>query len=296
MKKPAQFLFLAIILLSSCINKEAGTQTGFIRAGHHNVYYESTGKGESVFLLHAGLLDHTMWTEQVKALSKHYRVITIDQPYHGKTTGTDTTLLVQDLIKIVLDSLNIQKTSLVGLSMGASSAQDFMIAYPGRVNKVVLISSGINGYEKDHPMDSVSMYWYPLFKQALKDGDTVAAAKEFTKAWAEGIYRKTDSLKLPVSKFVYKLSLGNLHTHKMEGWPILNENPTAMEKLSSVHVPVFVIDGDKDLPYILNCSAHLKKSIPGAQHKTIKDVAHMLNLEKPEELNRLLSDFLGEKK
>ena len=295
MKKTSQLLFFAIILLFSCIDKETATLTGFIQAGHHNVYYESTGKGDAVLLLHAGLLDHTMWAEQVKVLSQHYRVITIDQPYHGKTTGSDTTLLVQELIRIVLDSLGVQKTSLAGLSMGASAAQDFMIAYPYRVNKVILISAGINGYEKEHVMDSVSMYWYPLFKQALSDGDTAAAAKEFTKAWAEGIYRKADSLKSPASKFVYHLSLGNLRTHKMEGWPMLNEKPTAMEKLGSVHLPVLVIDGDKDLPYILNCSANLEKNIQGAGHKTIKDVAHMLNLEKPEELNKLLSDFLESK-
>ena len=295
MKNASPLLLLAIILLCSCKDNTTGTQTGFIRAGHHHVYYESTGTGDAVLLLHAGLLDHTMWAEQVKALSQHYRVVTIDQPYHGKTTGTDTTLLVQDLIKMVLDSLGVQNTSLAGLSMGAASAQDFMIAYPERVNKVILISAGINGYEKEHAMDSVSMYWYPLFEQALRNGDSAAAAKAFTKAWAEGIYREADSLKSPASKFVYRLSLDNIRSHKMEGWPRLNEKPTAMEKLSSVHLPVLVIDGDKDLPYILNCSAYLEKNIPGAQRKTIKDAAHMLNLEKPEELNTLLFDFLKSK-
>jgi 3-oxoadipate enol-lactonase len=285
-------LLLAVVFVISCNNAKQQIKTGSIKAGNFEIYYERVGKGDAILLLHAGLQDHTMWMEQVKALSAQYEVITADLPYHGKTMGTDTTALAQDIIKILLDSLHLQKVSIAGLSMGASVTQDFIVAYPQRVHKAILIASGINGYEEIHPMDSVSMDWWQRFKNALNEKDTNRAAIEFTKAWAEGVYRRGDSLKAPVSQFIYKTSLANLRLHKMEGWPLLQSHPPVIESLASVQAPVLIIDGDKDLPYITACSECLQKKIPKARRVIMKDVAHMLNIEKPAELNNLILDFL----
>ena len=273
------FVLLSFFLNITFICFAQQAKTGFIKAGNMDVYYERVGKGEAIILLHAGLQDHTMWQSQVKELSTHYKVITPDLPFHGKTNGNDTTLLAQDIIKILLDSLHLKKVNIAGLSMGAAIAMDFIIAYPQMANKAIIISAGINGYEKTHPVDSISMEWYSHFTKALMGKDTVKAAAEFTKAWAEGIYRKKDSLKSPVSRFVYSKTLANLRMHKMEGWPSLQKNPPAMEKLINIRVPVLVIDGDKDLPYITTCSKYMAENIPGARRIIMKDVAHMLNLE-----------------
>lgn len=293
MKKNLVFILLLVLFVEiSCTHQVQQIKNGTITAGNLQIYYERAGNGDAVLLLHAGLQDHTMWEEQVKALSAQYEVITPDLPFHGKTMGADTVLLAQDVIKILLDSLHLQKVSIAGLSMGASVAQDFIIAYPDRVNKAILISAGINGYDKIHPVDSLSMDWYHQFARALKEKDTSGAAVEFTKAWAEGIYRRGDSLKAPVSQYTYTKTLYNLRLHKMEGWPLLQNHPPAIESLASVRLPVLIIDGDKDLPYITASAQYLEKNIPGARRVVMKGVAHMLNMEKPAELNNLLLDFL----
>lgn len=290
--------FTLLLLFVLCVYNATGQYkpvTGTIKAGNFQVYYERQGKGEALLLLHAGLQDHTMWKEQVAGLSAYYEVITIDLPFHGNTKGKDTTLLVQDVIRILLDSLYMQQVFIAGLSMGASVVQDFVIAYPERVKKAVLLAAGVNGYEKKHPVDSVSMAWYNRFAQALEAKDTIKAAAEFTKAWAEGVYRSRDSLKSPASQYVYNTTLKNLRLHKMEGWPQLQMAPPAVEQLPSIQVPVLIIDGDKDLPYITAASGYMAQTIPGAKRIVMKDVAHMLNLEKPAELNRLMLRFLKEK-
>ena len=53
-----------------------------------------------------------------------------------------------------------------------------MIGYPGRVNKAIFISAGVNGFERKFPIDSVSRAWYSLFSGALAAGDTARAALE----------------------------------------------------------------------------------------------------------------------
>lgn len=292
MKKHLHYILLATIFFISSCNHHQNQQpaTGTIKVGGFNVYYERTGKGDAILLLHAGLQDHTMWAEQVKALSLHFEVITADLPYHGLTTGSDTTLLIADVIKTLLDSLHIKKTSIAGLSMGAYSSLDFLLAYPERVNKTILIAGGVTGFE--NPADTISMYWYPLFKKALEDKDTALAAKEFTLAWAEGIYRKGDSLKAPVSQYIYKASLNTMRQHQVSGWPRFQEDPPAAKRISGIKLPVLIIDGDKDLPVITDNCGYMEKNIPGAKRVVMKDVAHMLNIEKPEELNKLMMNFL----
>lgn len=292
MKRCAALTLLPILFLCVCFTKrQHQAVSGTIKAGNFQVYYERQGRGEALLLLHAGLQDHTMWKEQVAYLSAHYEVITIDLPFHGRTSGADTTLLAQDVVRIVLDSLHLQKIFIAGLSMGASVTQDFIIAYPERVRKAVLIAAGINGYEKKHPVDSISMAWYQRFAQALEAKDTTKAAVEFTKAWAEGVYRSKDNLKSPASQYVYSTTLKNLQLHKMKGWPRLQNDPPAMQGLASIKVPVLIVDGDKDLPYITAACSYMEQTIRGAKRIVMKDVAHMLNLEKPEELNGLLLRF-----
>ena len=291
MKKYTPLIYSFVWMICALQSRGQNLSSGRINAGNLQVYYERSGSGPAILLLHAGLQDHTMWKEQVSALSAHYQVITPDLPFHGKTMGIDTSLLAQDVLHILLDSLHLQKVFIAGLSMGASVAEDFVIAYPERINKAVFVSAGINGYDKKQPIDSVSMGWYNAFAHALDTKDTVAATVEFTKAWAQGVYRNGDSLKAPVSRYVYRTTLQNLRQHKMAGWPLLQNNPPAVETIASIRVPVLIIEGDKDLPYIHVTSRYLEKNIPGAKRVVIEGVAHMLNMEKPSVVNKLLADF-----
>ncbi len=286
-----QFFALLFITSITCCKPDNSHHTGYITAGKMRVYFERHGTGKPILLLHAGLQDQRMWQPQVKYLSSYFDVITIDLPYHGKTSGNDTTTLVSEVIKAVLDTLHINKVSLAGLSMGTNAVQDFAIAYPKRVDKIMLISAGINGYDRKYPVDSLSMNWYLKFDKALKQKDTVEAAKEFTKAWAEGIYRSKDSLRQPVSKYVLNSTLSTIRKHKLAYWPKLNEHPSAINRISEIKAPTMIVNGDKDLPYVTSVSIYLQKHIPGSKQVVIKDVAHMLNLEKPQELNKLMKEF-----
>ena len=83
--------------------------------------------------------------------------------------------------------------------------------------------------------------------------------------------------------------------HRMEGWPRLRNNPPALESLAKKTVPVLIIFGDNDLTYITVSSKYLAGEISSAKLVVIKNVAHMLNLENPAALNKLMIDFLKSK-
>ena len=288
------FLFCLALLFSCNQQKTIESKSGKISAGGLRVYYEQTGEGEPILFLHAGLQNHDMWKDQVAHLSREFKVITIDLPFHGNTTGTDTSVLAKDVIRTVLDSLNILKVSVAGLSMGAAVAQDFVIGYPQRVNKAIFMAAGINGYERKFPVDSVSLAWYPKLTAALAAGDTAGAATLFAKTWGDGTAQKAEGLVKEASKYVYRTTLNTLRQHKLKGWPNLQDEPTAFDQITSLKMPVLVIHGDQDLPLIFKTSEYMEKHIPGAKRVLLKGAAHMLNMEQPDEINRLIADFLKE--
>ena len=176
--------------------------------------------------------------------------------------------------------------------MGSVATQDFVIAYPARVNKAILLAAGVNGYDRDHKVDSVNISWFFEMQSALHRKDTAEAARAFARTWAEGIYRSADSLKAPVSQYVYSKTLETIKKFKMENWPRLQRNPPAIDKLSSIKLPVLIVHGDKDLPSIMEQCIYLEKNIAGSKRVLLKDVAHMFNMEKPGELNKLIREFL----
>ncbi|WP_315823622.1 alpha/beta hydrolase [Paraflavitalea speifideaquila] len=167
---PILLVFTGIVLGMACgqSTNQGEATSGTVQAGNLSVFYTRTGSGSPILLLHAGLLDHTMWAKQVATLSAKYDVITPDLPFHGKTMGLDSIILSADVIRILMDSLHLSKASVAGLSMGSGVALDLAIDYPERVDKVFLISAGLNGYEKEHVLDSVSMAWDTRFSKPWK--------------------------------------------------------------------------------------------------------------------------------
>ena len=80
--------------------------------------------------------------------------------------------------------------------------------------------------------------------------------------------------------------------HKLWGWPVMQQNPPAYERLSTLKMPVLIIHGDKDLPYIMETSKYLEATIPGSKRLLITDAAHLLNIEKASEVNKAMLSFL----
>lgn len=265
---------------------------GYIKAGQLNVYYETAGTGKPLLLLHAGLQDMRMWDEQIKTFSHQYKVITIDLPEHGKTIGIDTITAVADVIKTVLDSLHIQVTSIMGLSMGSVCATDFVIAYPERVDKVILVSPGLYGFKKFLIMDTVSQKIADRNEKAYSANNADTIATYFTATWCDGPYRKLAEVNRVAHNYVYNTTRQHVLQHGIERFPKFNEPPAA-EKINSIRKPLLIITGDKDVPLIISIAGVLQKQIKGAERLIIKNAAHMLNMEEPALFNKTVLTFLG---
>ena len=114
-------------------------QTGFAEINGARMYYEVAGAGATVTLIHAGIADTRMWDAQFAALAGRYRVIRYDQRGYGQTTAPTMPFSRVDDLEALLDQLGVERTALIGCSMGGTLALDYTLTHPEQVTALVTI-------------------------------------------------------------------------------------------------------------------------------------------------------------
>ena len=268
-----------MLLCAVPVTAPAQVTTGKSPAG---LFYEVSGAGEPIVLIHAFSVDRRMWAPQIAALQGRFRVIRYDLRGHGNSDGPSAPYAPHEDLRSVLDALAIDKATLIGLSAGATIATDFAIAYPNRVVRVILASPGLNGHVPSTPLTWTA----PVFQAAGK-GDAEGAAR----LWADTpiMALRND---LSAAPTVRDLVMSNVRLWTYRANPSQPLTPTAINRLSEVSCPALVILGEQDLPHIKEIASLLVKGIAGARLVTIPRAGHMANLDSPEAFNQALESFL----
>ena len=260
----------------------AQTTTGTTPTG---LYYEVSGSGDPVVLIHAFSVDRRMWAPQIAALERRFRVIRYDLRGHGNSAAPSEPYAPHDDLRSVLDALGVSRATLIGLSAGSTLAIDFAIAYPDRVRKLVLASPGLNGHVPSPPLT----WTQPVF-QAAGRGDTEDAAK----LWAATPIMAVHGDQAAAAT-VRALVMSNLRLWTFRTNPARPLTPSAIARLAEVRSPTLVVLGDKDLPHIKEIADLLARGVAGARLVTIPGAGHIVNLDAPEAFNKSVSAFLAER-
>ncbi len=262
-------------------------RTGFAEIDGARIYYEVAGAGHPLVLIHAGIADSRMWDDQFDAFAERHLAVRYDVRGFGKSDiprGPSTT---RGDLHALLKFLNIDKTFLLGLSMGGGIAIDFTLEHPKMVDALIPVASGLSGYTKPSP--EVEPLGAKL-DAAYKGGDLAKAVAISLQIWTAGPSRTLDQVNPTVRERIREMTM---HTFALpEGDRPQPLNPPALSRLAEIHVPTLVIIGDKDVSGILEIANLLEAGINGARKVVIADTAHMLNMEKPAEFNRVVLEFL----
>ena len=136
-----------------------------------NLYYETHGGGRPLILLHGGLGSGEMFGPILPTLAERHQVIAVDLQGHGRTADIDRPIdirLMADDIAALIDHLGLDKTDLVGYSLGGGVALQTAVKYPAKVRRLVAASANIR-------RDAI----YPEI--LAQQGQVNAAAAEFMK-------------------------------------------------------------------------------------------------------------------
>ena len=247
------------------------------------VHYQAEGSGGAVILIHSNGLSLGQWKHNVGPLSKYFKVYVPDLPGFGLSDKPDIEYGVEYYVNFLgafMDALGIRKAALVGSSLGGAIVAAFAARHPGRVTGLVLADpTGLVpvGLSRNKELYNVfvslmvrsrRLYCRPMFYDS-------GAMKAL-----EGTQLVTDS-KESRDAFVKNCKA------------ILNYDPGYIKALMSITVPALIIWGEDDLLLPAEDAQKYCELIPGAKVKLIGYCGHMPNVEKHQEFNALVLDFLA---
>ena len=269
-------------------------QKGFAEVNGTSLYYEVAGAGHPLVLNHGGLVDHHLWDDQFDAFAQHFKVIRYDIRGFGASgmlsKGMEPYSMERDLYGL-LQFLGIEKTYVLGLSLGGTLAIDFTLQYPEMVDALITVGSGLSGYEWGEP-DKELMAKFAAMDEAFKSGDIARSVEISLQLWTDGPYRTPEQVDPQVRERVRAMTTHNYGRGDDEDVQPQEMEPPAVGRLAEIHVPVLIIAGGQDAEAILTIADTLEKSIAGAKKVVIPGAAHHPNMEKPAEFNRVVIEFL----
>lgn len=235
----------------------------------------------NVLLLHAGIADRRMWAPQVEALeAAGHRVAAPDLPGYGETPLAPGRIAYVEHVAALLD----EPAAVVGSSFGGSVALELAVARPELVERLVLVGSSIRGWDWSEAAEA----GFATEEALLEAGDLAGAARQQAGLWlGPGATAEVRELAEAMTLRTYELQLP-LDDQVAGSWP----EPKAVERLGAIAVPTLVVVGAEDVEDIRRAADRLAAEIPGARLETIVGVGHLPSLERPDEVNRLLLEFL----
>jgi len=286
---------LITLVAIACTNKHYeldDRKTDYLAVKDHRLYYEELGEGEPLVFLHAGLMNSDMWSRQVAFFANAgYHVICIDDVGHGKTQDGKDSVNNHENILALLDHLRLEKVNLAGLSWGGIHASDFAVEHPDKVDKLILVSAGLNNYFTREHEDSLTLDLRARMDSAFSQKKYDTAVDLFIQTWLVGPHRKPEAVNPETIDYMRKEVLSKIQNHGMDTWTHIRNTP-AIQDLNRIKCPVLIITGTEDLEGIKKTAAIFRDSIPSSYHMEFTGVAHMINLERPDEFNHLLLTFL----
>jgi len=240
---------------------------GYVPHDGARIWYATYGTGTPVILLHGGLGHSGNWGYQVPALvGSGYRAILIDSRGHGRSTRDARPftyeLMAADVLAVI-DTLEVDKATLVGWSDGACIALILAMRAPERVEGVFFFGCNMD------PSGTKELAWPNAildrcFSRHAEDYARLSATPDDFKPFADAV-----------------------------GLMMATEPNYAVRELDTIRVPVAIVQSEYDEFIKREHAEYLAQSIPGADLIILPDVTHFAPLQRPENFNATMLTFLA---
>ncbi|HSK72000.1 MAG TPA: alpha/beta fold hydrolase, partial [Pyrinomonadaceae bacterium] len=259
-------------------------KTGIAEVNGTKLYFEISGNGHPLILINGSSLDLRMWDEQEADFAARFRVIRYDLRGLGKSATPDVEFSHSRDLFHLLKHLNIEKAYILGLSFGGAIAIDFALENPAMTDALIVASSALSSLKNDYleGLDALSVI-----------ADKSGAASAIDELMSNPSFVAPENA--AARQKTREILLDNAHIFETR-FPLIRfwQPPqfSLDENICRINAPTLIIVGDRDAPVINDIADNLSKSINGAKKVVIKNAGHMINLEKPAEFNRAVTDFL----
>ncbi|MBA1337582.1 MAG: Pimeloyl-ACP methyl ester carboxylesterase [Pelagibacterales bacterium] len=248
-----------------------------------DLYIGDVGKGFPLVLVHGFLGSSEMWGPQINFFKNNFRVITPDLPGFGKSHKVKSCNSIQSLANLLLESLQnkkINKFHLLGHSMGGMIVQEMAKKKGNKISKLVCYSTGPRG-EMPGRFETVDQS-----RENFKNKGLETVARNIAKTW----FIKKESAKY----FEMCIEAGKQTSIEAADNALTAfKNWNGVDTLKNIKNETLIVWGDQDKSYNIKEIEILKKNILNSSLVIFKECAHNVHLEKVEEFNNKINEFLN---
>jgi pimeloyl-ACP methyl ester carboxylesterase len=237
------------------------------------VEYEEAGTGRPLVLLHAFPLNPSMWQPQMDALAPHF----------GVEQSTFTVEQMASDVVALLDYLQIEEPVVLGgLSMGGYVAMALARQYPERVRALILADT-----RGEADSDEARANRNRLIEKAHDEG-----AGAVWNAMKGKMFSPTTGETSESHSFADATAAQQSTAQVVGALQALRDRPDAHTALATLNIPSLVLVGADDAITTPELAQALVNTLPQAKLVTIADAGHLSNLEKPQQFNAAVLQFL----
>ncbi|MBI1737297.1 MAG: alpha/beta fold hydrolase [Candidatus Rokubacteria bacterium] len=241
-----------------------------------SIHYEAAGAGAvTLVLVHGSGGSTAVWRPQMDGLASVARVVALDLPGHGASTG-DGFASIDDattVVRALVDRLGLGPVVIGGHSMGGAVAQHFALTSPERTAGLVLVGTGA----RLRVMPKIFELIEHDYAAAVRFITDAAVAPGATDAVRAAVFDQT--LRTPARVVARDFAACNAFD--------------VMERLADIHAPTLVVCGAEDQLTPPKYAEFLRSRIAGAGLALVAGAGHYVQLERPDEVARAIARFLG---
>jgi len=243
-------------------------------------------------MIHAGVADSRQWDAAFAYFAQRMRVVRYDLRGYGKSVPVDGEFShMGDLIALLAHLELHEPLVLMGCSIGGGLAMNVALTHPSRVRALIIVDAGPSGLE----LDVETPAKFAEAELAFKAGDLDRVAELETQIWFDGMNRTPSQVNQAMRALAYAM---NRHALSLDaqglGKRLPDSQTPAAERLAELDIPVLVIVGAQDTPFILAAADYMLQHIRSARKVIIEDAAHLPNMDQPEQFQRAVTVFLDD--
>ncbi|MDQ4149574.1 MAG: alpha/beta hydrolase [Actinomycetota bacterium] len=249
-----------------------------------NLGYDVSGQGDVLLLVHGFPVDRRIWEHQLRGIGGGRRVVAVDLRGRGKSParadgGWTIDDHADDLAETV-DSLGVDRVDLAGLSMGGYVAFALLRRHPEKLRSLILMST-----KADADTDAQKAGRDETARLVLDQGPAVLIERMLSNLLSE---EAPEAVRKRLVEIILSLPPETAAADSMA----MRDRPDSTPDLASISVPTVVIQGADDPLLDVTAGRGLAAKIQGARFVPIEGARHFVPLEKPDEVNRTLREFL----
>lgn len=259
-----------------------------IRTGDVELYYEESGEGAPLVLIPGFGNGLWIWFKQIEAFSRHFRAITFDPRGISRSEAKDLPVsirMIADDVAALLEALALESAHILGASFGGFVAQEFALAYPQMLRRLILCCTSYGGPSHVPPplttLQAIASTKGLNTERRVRENLLLAFSPgylEENQSEVEHVIELRERNPVPEHAYLHQLQAAILFD--------------AEARVSEIRAPTLIITGDEDIIVPFENSRNLAARIPSAKLAVIEGGSHTFFIERADEFNRAVIEFL----